>query len=87
VRQYPALGGSLRLRAPRPCGSPRRACRVDHPLFVLVGIFDRNVLRYRWPVVSRRVERLDRAPGRVKWLGPASFYMRIVLRKAVDTPG
>jgi SAM-dependent methyltransferase len=59
-----------------------RRCEVDHPDFLLLSIFDRNVLRYRYKELTPRLLRWDQAIGRrAPFLGPLSWYLRLVVEK------
>ena len=62
-------------------GARFRSCRVDYPVFRLLHLFDRAVLRFRWPAVSRPLARVDAALGRVERLGALSYYVRVTVEK------
>jgi SAM-dependent methyltransferase len=81
-----------------PCGTPDehpitrsdlklirdrfKRCEVDFPNFVVLGIFARNVLRFRPRALSVRLWRADaRLARRAPFLGPLSYYLRVVVEK------
>lgn len=64
-----------RLRAVFP------SLRVDHPNFVLLHMFNRNVLNFPSERLTRRLIRIDNALGRrLPVIRPLSYYMRITIR-------
>ena len=75
--EHPLTRRDLRLIAAR-----FPVCRVDYPDFIVLGIFARNVLRFRPRRLTRMLWRADMALGRrAPFLGPLSYYLRIVVEK------
>lgn len=53
--------------------------RVSFPVFQLLQILDRQVLRYRWPRVTRACRRVDAALGRVPLLRRHGHWLMVDL--------
>lgn len=57
-------------------------CRLDFPNFVFFYLLDRHVTDWRWEAFSRWCLRLDDlVERRIPALHPASYYLRVVVRK------
>lgn len=53
---------------------------LRYPVFEFFAIFDRQVLRFRRPRVTRFLNALDRCLGTVPWIARYSFRVVVVLR-------
>ena len=54
---------------------------LRYPIFEFLAIFDRQVLRFRHPALSRALRRIDRLVGRVPTLAQYSFRVLVVARR------
>lgn len=57
------------------------AVEIEFPAFMLLRLFDNNVLRGRWALATRALRALDVALDRVPALRPWGYYVAVVLTR------
>lgn len=62
-------------------GNPFSSIELRYPVFEFFTIFDRQVLRFRHPRISRTLRAADRLVGRVPGLSRYSFRVVVVLQR------